>query len=131
MLIFVLVNKTVWCFMIVVIVQVFFSSKVNRTLSWNSHLCARYVHISGWITQDCQTQSGQNCPGLTRERNRLHLQKDVDYLNQYLIKESQWSDLVIFAHHLRKAVREIGFVSGKVSSDRILDVIFADFCIGK
>ena len=79
----------------------------------------------------CQTQSGQNCPGLTRERHRLHLQKAVDYLNQYLIEESQGSDLVICAHHLRKAVREIGFVSGKVSSDRILDVIFADFCIGK
>ena len=79
----------------------------------------------------CQTQSGQNCPGLTRERHRLHLQKAVDYLNQYLIEESQGSDLVICAHHLRKAVREIGFVSGKVSSDKILDVIISDFCIGK
>jgi tRNA U34 5-carboxymethylaminomethyl modifying GTPase MnmE/TrmE len=59
------------------------------------------------------------------------LQKAVDYLNQYLIEESQESDLAICAHHLRKAMREIGFVSGKVSSDRILDVIFADFRVGK
>lgn len=79
----------------------------------------------------CQTQSGQNCPALTRERHRLHLQKAVEYLEQYMIEESTGSDLVICAHHLRKAVREIGLVSGKVSSDRILDVIFADFCIGK
>lgn len=81
----------------------------------------------------CHTQSGgQDCPGLTRERHRLHLAKAVKFLEDYLEDEAkETADLVICAHHLRKAVREIGMVSGKVSSDQILDVIFADFCIGK
>ena len=79
----------------------------------------------------CETQSGQDCPGITRERHRYHLQKAIEYLQQYLIDEESGADLVICAHQLRKAVREIGFVSGKVSSEQILDVIFADFCIGK
>lgn len=79
----------------------------------------------------CETSSGEDCPGLTRERHRLHLSNALKYLEQYLKEEETGADLVICAHHLRKAVREIGLVSGKVSSDKILDVIFADFCIGK
>ena len=79
----------------------------------------------------CETQSGQDCPGLTRERHRLHLAQAIEHLNQYLKEESQGSDLVICAHYLRKAARVIGLVSGKVTSEKILDVIFADFCIGK
>ena len=82
------------------------------------------------IVQDL-CQSGQDCPALTRERHRHHLKRAVQYLDEYLDEEENGTDLVICAHYLRKAVREIGFVSGKVSSDQILDVIFADFCIGK
>lgn len=70
-------------------------------------------------------------PGLTRQRHRLHLQRAINHLEEYLSQEVVGADLVICAHQLRKAVREIGFVSGRVSSDQILDVIFADFCIGK
>ena len=55
----------------------------------------------------------------------------VEYCVHHNWRSQLLSALVICAHHLRKAVREIGFVSGKVSSDKILDVIFADFCIGK
>ena len=55
----------------------------------------------------------------------------IDFIQEYLEQENSGSDLVICAHYLRKAVREIGHVSGKVSSEKILDVIFADFCIGK
>ena len=61
----------------------------------------------------------------------LNLQKALEYLNEYLEMESGESDIVICAHQLRKAIREIGFITGKVSSDKILDVIFSDFCIGK
>ena len=41
------------------------------------------------------------------------------------------SDLVIACHHLRNALRHIGKVTGKVTTDDVLDVIFQDFCIGK
>ena len=62
--------------------------------------------------------------------DNLH-QRAIDHLEEYLSQEIEGADLVICAHQLRKAVREIGFVSGRVSSNQILDVIFADFCIGK
>ena len=55
----------------------------------------------------------------------------IEFIENYLEQENSGADLVICAHYLRKAVREIGLVSGKVSSEKILDVIFADFCIGK
>jgi tRNA U34 5-carboxymethylaminomethyl modifying GTPase MnmE/TrmE len=32
---------------------------------------------------------------------------------------------------LRMAVGHLGALTGKVTVDRVLDVIFADFCIGK
>jgi tRNA modification GTPase len=80
----------------------------------------------------CRQTGHQECPGITRDRHKLHLQKAVRHLGQYLDEEILGSDLVICAHQLRKAVREIGHISGgKVSSEKILDVIFADFCIGK
>ena len=40
-------------------------------------------------------------------------------------------DYAVSGQHLRLALRELGQISGKVSSEQILDVIFADFCIGK
>ena len=40
-------------------------------------------------------------------------------------------DYAVSAQYLRLALRELGKISGKVSSEQILDVIFADFCIGK
>jgi tRNA modification GTPase len=55
----------------------------------------------------------------------------MEHLDSYLEMESADSDVVVCAHQLRKAIREIGFISGKVSSDKILDVVFSDFCIGK
>ncbi len=83
------------------------------------------------VGQLCETSSIGECPGLTRARHRTHLSKAVNCLEQYLEDESNGLDHVICAHHLRKSLREIGFITGKVSSEKILDVIFADFCIGK
>ena len=83
------------------------------------------------IVKELCRSSQTDSPGLTRERHRLHLQKAMECLEEYLDMDQEGEDLVISAHQLRKSVREIGCVSGQVSSDQILDVIFADFCIGK
>lgn len=40
-------------------------------------------------------------------------------------------DLAIGAHQLRLALRSIGQITGTVSTEDVLDVIFRDFCIGK
>ena len=31
----------------------------------------------------CETQSGQNCPGLTRERHKLHLSKAIEFIQEW------------------------------------------------
>lgn len=40
-------------------------------------------------------------------------------------------DLAIAAHQLRMGLRCIGQITGAVSTEDILDVIFREFCIGK
>ena len=40
-------------------------------------------------------------------------------------------DVVLAAEKLRLAVGEVGQITGAVSAEDILDVIFRDFCIGK
>lgn len=44
---------------------------------------------------------------------------------------SQITDLAICAEDLRKAVLHLGKITGHVTTEQILDVIFRDFCIGK
>ena len=87
--------------------------------------------LTDHVKELCETKSGENCPGLTRDRHKFHLSKAIDFIEDYLEQENSGAYLVICAHYLRKAVQEIGLVSVKVSSEKILDVIFADFCIGK
>ncbi|OWF53951.1 tRNA modification GTPase GTPBP3, mitochondrial-like [Mizuhopecten yessoensis] len=67
-------------------------------------------------------------PSLTQTRHRQHLQACVSHLHQY---QKQPEDVVIAAFSLQNAAREIGKITGKITSEDILDVIFRDFCIGK
>lgn len=84
--------------------------------------------IKSEIGDLCQTELGGSAL-LTRERHRAHAEKALEFLEIYL--DDQTEDLAIASQHLRMAIHEIGQLSGKVSSEQILDVIFADFCIGK
>ncbi|KAK3578271.1 hypothetical protein CHS0354_010472 [Potamilus streckersoni] len=69
-------------------------------------------------------------PSLTQVRHRSHLENCVRHLMSYQDK-LQEEDYVLAAQALRKALREIGKLTGKITSEDILDVIFRDFCIGK
>ncbi|NXQ46282.1 GTPB3 GTPase, partial [Catharus fuscescens] len=40
-------------------------------------------------------------------------------------------DLAVAAELLRVARRELGRITGQVTPDDVLDVIFRDFCVGK
>uniref|UniRef100_A0ABD2X8I0 TrmE-type G domain-containing protein n=1 Tax=Trichogramma kaykai TaxID=54128 RepID=A0ABD2X8I0_9HYME len=40
-------------------------------------------------------------------------------------------DVVLAAQEIRKAARELGKITGHVSTEEILDIIFKNFCIGK
>jgi len=40
-------------------------------------------------------------------------------------------DMAIAAEEIRSAMREIGRITGHVSTDELMDIIFKSFCIGK
>ncbi len=68
-------------------------------------------------------------PGLTRQRHRRALEECIGSLRQYLGTGEKAPELL--AEDIRLAARALGRITGQVDVERILDVIFADFCIGK
>ena len=66
-------------------------------------------------------------PGLTRLRHRQGLEDCRDALFRAL--EETESELL--AEDVRVATRHLGRITGRVDVEDILEVIFADFCIGK
>ncbi|XP_069818326.1 tRNA modification GTPase GTPBP3, mitochondrial isoform X2 [Dendropsophus ebraccatus] len=71
----------------------------------------------------------QGMPTLTQTRHRHHLTQCLDALGHYSVHRQQ--DLVMSAEDLRIAHRQLGAITGRVSAEEILDIIFSDFCIGK
>ena len=91
----------------------------------------------------------------SRTRHKVHIEKALGHLEDFLqeIEEvngnddlekkdcskdtpkkntsPDFLDYSIVSQHLRLAIRELGHLTGQVCADQILDVIFADFCIGK
>jgi tRNA modification GTPase len=66
-------------------------------------------------------------PVLSQKRHRQCIANACDHINACL----QVDDMVMGAEHLRKAVAEIGKVTGEVNPEEILDNLFSSFCIGK
>ncbi|KAM3939364.1 5-taurinomethyluridine-[tRNA] synthase subunit GTPB3, mitochondrial [Leptodactylus fuscus] len=71
----------------------------------------------------------QGAPTITQTRHRHHLTACLDALGRYSVHRQQ--DLVLSAEELRIAQRQLGAITGRVSAEEILDIIFSDFCIGK
>jgi len=40
-------------------------------------------------------------------------------------------DMAIAAEEIRKAMRELGRITGQISTEELMDIIFKSFCIGK
>jgi len=73
-------------------------------------------------------------PQITQQRHRDNLLKCLECLKNYLIKieiNSNDIDYALLAEELRMAVKWIGVITGHISTEQILDIIFRDFCIGK
>ena len=66
-------------------------------------------------------------PTLTRQRHRIALQECVGSLERY----QEAGEAELKAEDLRLAARSLGRITGQVGVEDILDVIFAEFCIGK
>ncbi|KAG8035805.1 hypothetical protein G9C98_001461 [Cotesia typhae] len=82
------------------------------------------------FTDLCGNPSREN-PTISQARHRIHLKTCIDYLNNYLgVVNNYEYDMVIAAQQIRFAMRELGKITGHVSSEEILDIIFKNFCIG-
>ena len=64
---------------------------------------------------------------ITRERHRKSIQEALQALKRAMMLD----DPVLIAQELREAIGKIGVITGTVTTDDILDVVFRDFCIGK
>ncbi len=76
-------------------------------------------------------------PSLTQSRHRDNLEKCLQCLRNYLAERDRLVeagvqlDMALVAEELRLAVRWLGYITGHVTTEQVLDVIFRDFCIGK
>lgn len=70
-----------------------------------------------------------HAPALTRPRHRQALQEALDALRHGLEAPAERPEL--FAEDVRLGLRAIGRVTGRVDVEELLDIVFADFCIGK
>ena len=67
---------------------------------------------------------------IARRRHLTALQTAFEHI--IVAKDNlQFGDLVLCAQEMREAQDFIGTITGKVTSDDILGIIFSTFCIGK
>ncbi len=87
----------------------------------------------------CSNESSE-MPLLTQQRHRDMLERASQCLESYLSKAKHGEtrsggghehDFAMDAEELRLAAKWLGNITGSISSEDILDVIFSDFCIGK
>jgi tRNA modification GTPase len=64
-------------------------------------------------------------------RHSLAIGRAIEALSvaRGLLRDSEAAELV--AHHLREALAALGEITGAVDNERVLDELFATFCIGK
>ncbi|KAF2882293.1 hypothetical protein ILUMI_23858 [Ignelater luminosus] len=72
-------------------------------------------------------------PSMSHARHRQHLTQCLKHLENtlYLSNNSAGYDLVLMAEEMRKALKQLGKITGTVTTEQLLDVIFKEFCIGK
>ncbi|XP_037949608.1 tRNA modification GTPase GTPBP3, mitochondrial-like [Teleopsis dalmanni] len=72
-------------------------------------------------------------PRITHARYRQQLERCIEHINIFLNEYTPdtYPDIAISAQKLRNALRCIERITGGCTTEDILDVVFADFCIGK
>ncbi|XP_024878604.1 tRNA modification GTPase GTPBP3, mitochondrial [Temnothorax curvispinosus] len=79
----------------------------------------------------CGNPSAES-PTISQARHRNHLAQCSRHLRSYFeLCANEQHDVAIAAEEIHKAMRELGRITGHVSTNEILDIIFKNFCIGK
>jgi tRNA modification GTPase len=71
-----------------------------------------------------------NTPLLTRSRHRTSVRATLEALERFALA-AEGGELALLAEDLRLAARALGRITGRVGVEDLLDLIFAEFCIGK
>ena len=74
---------------------------------------------------------GQEAPVLTRQRHYSALAEALAQIDRALAAAESGVGLELAAEDLRLAMRSLGRITGAVDVEALLDIVFADFCIGK
>lgn len=109
----------------------------NKAKNWNgiSYLSCtsgegveQFSHLlKKKIEEFCGDPNSESLFG--NERHMAHLEAAIQHLSQ--VMQTIDIDLAIAASHLRQASYQLACLTGKITTDDVLDVIFQDFCIGK
>lgn len=79
----------------------------------------------------CGNPNREN-PTVSQARHRQHLEHCLQNLDEYFdICSSEFYDMAIANQKIRDAMYELNKITGHVSTEDVLDVIFKQFCIGK
>lgn len=128
-----------------------FCAKEHLVVFNKNDLIEKDVLSHEFLSISCKTNDGlskltstlaqrlEKLCGLPREhvsmnqaRHREHLTDCLGKLNECLRAQKMPNyDTALLAEHLRVALRHLGKLTGAVTSEQLLDVIFKDFCIGK
>lgn len=106
----------------------------NSSINWSAISCKTSIGFNEFTQKFTQTVE-QLCGNPLSEtlfssvRQETHLKKVVQ--NIQLSIESLDEDIAVSAHYLREAAEQISHITGRITTEDVLDVIFKDFCIGK
>jgi len=87
--------------------------------------------LTNHLLESVGYQSSAEGSFVARERHLNALRAAEEYLNKAVSGVSEHSQLELVAEDLRLAQRELGEITGEVSSDDLLGKIFSSFCVGK
>ncbi|EDW33943.1 GL21987 [Drosophila persimilis] len=110
--------------------------KLSSILSISCHKPANMATFLNALEQQLQELCGTpraEHPRITNTRYRQQLERCIENIDIFLrdYKPDVFPDMAIAAAKLRNSVRCIERITGHVSCEDILDVVFKDFCIGK
>ncbi|XP_029677055.1 tRNA modification GTPase GTPBP3, mitochondrial-like [Formica exsecta] len=87
--------------------------------------------VTNRFSNICGEPSAES-PTISQARHRDHLTRCLRHLRNYFeLCADEQHDMAIAAEEIHKAMRELGRITGHVSTNEILDIIFKTFCIGK
>ncbi|XP_016952187.1 tRNA modification GTPase GTPBP3, mitochondrial [Drosophila biarmipes] len=110
--------------------------KLTNILAISCHKPDKMPAFLGSLEKQLQELCGEpraENPRITNSRYRQQLERCIENIDIFLrdYRPDVYPDMAIAASKLRNAVRCIERITGHISCEDILDVVFKDFCIGK